>query len=172
MTSSPGQGQRWGVSLPFSDEGLAQQIDQYRELADAGYTDFWTLEASGWDAFTPLAMVASSIPHARFGTAIVPVFSRGAATLAGHAAAMAELFADRFTLGIALRPEPSLRTGTASPTTSHSTAPRTHCRSCSAHWPGRRSQRSSARARYGTSSSSAPRRCRHARWSPPCAPAC
>ncbi|MEV0056068.1 LLM class flavin-dependent oxidoreductase [Saccharopolyspora shandongensis] len=88
------------MSVPFTDGGLAAQVDQYRRLFAAGYTDFWSLEATGWDAFTPLSMVAAQLPEARFGTAIVPVFSRGAATLAGHAAAMSELIGDRFTLGI------------------------------------------------------------------------
>jgi probable F420-dependent oxidoreductase len=88
------------VSLPFADEGLAAHTEHYRQLADDGYTDFWTLEASGWDAFAPLAMAASALPSAHVGTAIVPVPTPGAATLAGHAAAMAELFGSRFTLGL------------------------------------------------------------------------
>ncbi|MFC5731563.1 MULTISPECIES: LLM class F420-dependent oxidoreductase [Nocardioides] len=108
MTSSPlhapapvpDPGDRWGVSLPFTDEPLVTQIDQYRQLADEGCTDFWTLEARGWDAFTPLAMAATTLSDVHVGTAIVPVFTRGAATLAGHAAAMAELYGDRFTLGL------------------------------------------------------------------------
>lgn len=98
MSTLPGTG--WGVSIPFGDTGLAGQADQYVRLIEAGYTDLWTLEASGWDAFTPLAMVAHRLPAARFGTAVVPVFTRGAATLAGHAAALAELVGDRFTLGV------------------------------------------------------------------------
>ncbi|MBA4867257.1 LLM class F420-dependent oxidoreductase [Streptomyces sp. PSKA54] len=99
-SAPPAPEARWGVSIPFADIGLAEQVDQYRRLADSGYTDFWSLEATGWDAFTPLSMVAAFLPQARFGTAIVPVFTRGAATLAGQAAAMAELCGDRFTLGI------------------------------------------------------------------------
>ncbi|MCI2420039.1 LLM class F420-dependent oxidoreductase [Saccharopolyspora sp. K220] len=91
---------RWGISIPYPDLGLAEQADRYAELAEAGYTDFWTLEASGWDAFTPLTMVATRLPTVHIGTAIVPVFSRGAAVLAQSAAAMAELAGDRFTLGL------------------------------------------------------------------------
>ncbi|MFI6086193.1 LLM class F420-dependent oxidoreductase [Streptomyces sp. NPDC051217] len=91
---------RWGISIPYPDVGLAEQAEMYAELGDRGYTDFWTLEASGWDAFTPLTMVAMRLPAANVGTAIVPVFSRGAAVLAQSAAAMAELAGDRFTLGL------------------------------------------------------------------------
>src|SRR5690349_11483765 len=91
---------RWGISIPYPDAGLAEQAERYAELGRLGYTDFWTVEASGWDGFTPLTLAALHVPHARIGTAIVPVYSRGPALLASSAAAMAELAGDRFTLGI------------------------------------------------------------------------
>ena len=69
-------------------------------MADLGYSDLWTSEAGGTDAFTPLAMAAAWTPTMRLGTAIVPVFTRGPALLAMSVAAMAEAAPGRFTLGI------------------------------------------------------------------------
>ena len=48
---------------------------------DLGYTDLWSAESGGYDAFTPLVAAAQWAPELRFGTAIVPVYTRGAMTL-------------------------------------------------------------------------------------------
>ena len=53
-----------------------------RELVDLGYTDLWSAESGGYDAFIPLAVAAQWAPELRLGTAIVPVYTRGAHTLA------------------------------------------------------------------------------------------
>ena len=71
-----------------------------RELADAGYTDFWSAKSGGADAFTPLVLAAQWAPHARVGTAIVPAYTRGPATLASCAAGLAEAAPGRAVLGI------------------------------------------------------------------------
>ena len=38
---------------------LHAQRENYKKLADLGYTDIWSAEADGADAFTPLAMAAA-----------------------------------------------------------------------------------------------------------------
>ena len=43
-----------------------------RSCADLGYTDVWSSEANGADAFTPLALASVWAPSLRLGTAIVP----------------------------------------------------------------------------------------------------
>jgi probable F420-dependent oxidoreductase len=91
---------RYGMTIPFEGTALADHRPIYEELADLGYTDLWTSEAGGTDAFTPLAMAAAWTPTMRLGTAIVPVFTRGPALLAMSVAAMAEAAPGRFTLGI------------------------------------------------------------------------
>jgi probable F420-dependent oxidoreductase len=91
---------RWGISVPYPDTGLAGQAECYAELAARGVTDLWSLEASGWDAFTPLTLAATRLPQVHVGTAVAPVFSRGPAVLAQTAAALAEIAGDRFTLGV------------------------------------------------------------------------
>jgi probable F420-dependent oxidoreductase len=91
---------RYGLTIPYPDEPLAAHADLLREAAAAGYTDFWSAEASGADAFTPLALAAAWVPDAMLGTAIVPAFTRGPAVIAMSAAALAEAAPGRFVLGI------------------------------------------------------------------------
>ena len=65
-----------------------------------GYTDAWTLEIDGADAFVPAGMAAAWTKELRLGTAIANVFTRGPALLAMSAAAVAEAAPGRFCLGI------------------------------------------------------------------------
>lgn len=70
------------------------------ELAGLGYTDVWSAETTGTDAFTPLALAAQWSDSIRLGTAIAPVYTRGPALLAMSAATAAEVSGGRFVLGI------------------------------------------------------------------------
>jgi alkanesulfonate monooxygenase SsuD/methylene tetrahydromethanopterin reductase-like flavin-dependent oxidoreductase (luciferase family) len=83
---------RYGITVPF-DIPLWEHREWFEELISLGYTDLWSAESDGTDAFTPLALAAAWTPQLRLGTAIVPVFTRGPATLAQSAAAMAEAVA-------------------------------------------------------------------------------
>ena len=91
---------RLGMSIPFEEVKLKEQVDMYRELQSLGYSDLWTGEVDAADAFTPLAMVATVAPGTYIGTAVVPVQTRGPALLAMQAATLGELAPGRFTLGI------------------------------------------------------------------------
>src|SRR5205085_8243622 len=68
--------------------------------AELGYTDLWSSEANGTDAFTPLALAAAWVPSMRLGCAIVPAYTRGPGLLAQSVAAMAEAAPGRFAFGI------------------------------------------------------------------------
>lgn len=81
------------MSLPDHERVTAAAVD-------AGYTDLWTSEVNGFDAFTPLVLAAGWTPSARLGTAIVPAFTRGPALLAMSAAALAEVAPGRAVIGI------------------------------------------------------------------------
>jgi probable F420-dependent oxidoreductase len=70
------------------------------ELADMGYTDIWSAESDGADAFTPLAMAAAWEPRLRLGTAIVPAYTRSPACFAQSVASMADAAPGRFAIGI------------------------------------------------------------------------
>ncbi|HEX2851469.1 MAG TPA: LLM class F420-dependent oxidoreductase [Acidimicrobiales bacterium] len=98
--NSAGPGGRFGITIPFDGVPLSEQRDWFRECADLGYTDLWSSEANGADAFTPLALAAAWVPEVRLGTAIVPAYTRGPALLAQSVATMAEAAPGRFVFGI------------------------------------------------------------------------
>lgn len=93
-------GRRWGMTIPFDGIPLHEQRDWIVELADLGYTDVWSAEAMGADAFTPLALASVWAPSLRLGTAIVPAFTRGPACLAQSVASLADAAPGRFAFGI------------------------------------------------------------------------
>jgi probable F420-dependent oxidoreductase len=88
------------MTVPFDGVPLSEHREWFAALVDLGYTDLWSSEADGTDAFTPLALAAAWTPSLRVGTAIVPAFTRGPALLAQSVAAMAEAAPGRFSLGL------------------------------------------------------------------------
>jgi probable F420-dependent oxidoreductase len=90
----------YGMTVPFDGVPLCEHREWYEELVDLGYTDAWSSEADGTDAFTPLALAAAWAPALRLGTAIVPAYTRGPALLAQSAAALAEAAPGKFALGV------------------------------------------------------------------------
>ncbi|GGO88271.1 LLM class F420-dependent oxidoreductase [Wenjunlia tyrosinilytica] len=91
---------RWGLTYPLDGVPLAEQRRLVESLPDLGFTDVWSTETAGADAFTPLALASVWAPALRLGTAIVPVHTRGPALIAMQAAAMAEAAPGRFALGL------------------------------------------------------------------------
>ena len=91
---------RYGMTIPFDNVPLAEQREWWQELAELGYPDLWSSEASGTDGFTPLALAAAWAPSMRLGVAIVPAFTRGPGLMAMSVAAMAEAAPGRFVFGI------------------------------------------------------------------------
>jgi probable F420-dependent oxidoreductase len=92
--------QRYGITIPFDGIPLAGQRDLVAALPDLGYTDVWSSEVDGADAFTPLVLAAVWAPALRLGTAVAPAFTRGPATLAQSAAALAAAAPGRVAIGI------------------------------------------------------------------------
>lgn len=92
--------QRYGMTIPFDGVPLHEQAEWMEELADLGYSDAWSAEADGTDAFTPLALSSVWSPSLRLGTAIVPAYTRGPALLAQSVGSMAQAAPGRFVLGI------------------------------------------------------------------------
>jgi probable F420-dependent oxidoreductase len=91
---------RWGITLPLTGVPLSAHRDLVRALPDLGYTDVWSAETAGTDAFTPLALAAEWAPGLRLGTAIAPLYTRGPGLLAMSAATIADLAPGRFVLGV------------------------------------------------------------------------
>jgi probable F420-dependent oxidoreductase len=87
------------MTLPLPGH-LHTHRDKLVELADLGYTDVWSAESDGADAFTPLALAAAWEPRLRLGTAIVPAFTRSPALMAQSVASLADAAPGRFAFGI------------------------------------------------------------------------
>lgn len=90
---------RHGMTVPLPGH-LHTHREGLVELAELGYSDIWSAEADGADAFTPLALAAAWEPRLRLGTAIVPAFTRAPACLAQSAATLADAAPGRFALGL------------------------------------------------------------------------
>ncbi|GHF65410.1 putative F420-dependent oxidoreductase [Amycolatopsis bartoniae] len=91
---------RWGITIPLTGVPLTAHRELIERLPDLGYTDAWSAETAGADAFSPLLLASQWAPQLRLGTAIVPVYTRGPGLLAMSAAALAEAAPERFVLGI------------------------------------------------------------------------
>jgi probable F420-dependent oxidoreductase len=90
---------RPGMTVPLPGP-LHSHRDKLAELADLGYTDIWSAESDGADAFTPLAMAAAWEPRLRLGTAIVPAYTRSPACFAQSVASLADAAPGRFAIGV------------------------------------------------------------------------
>jgi probable F420-dependent oxidoreductase len=91
---------RWGLTVPLTGLSLPDHAELVRAVPSRGYTDLWSSEVAGTDAFTPLAMASTWTDRLRLGTALASVYTRGPALLAMSAAAMAEAAPGRFVLGL------------------------------------------------------------------------
>ncbi|MFF8714547.1 LLM class F420-dependent oxidoreductase [Streptomyces sp. NPDC015184] len=91
---------RWGVNLPLPTHALTDHRRTVEALPDLGFTDVWTGEGGGIDAFTPLAAAAAWQPALRLGTGVVPVFTRGPGILAQTAATLSQLTEGEVLLGV------------------------------------------------------------------------
>ncbi len=91
---------RWGVTIPLEGLPLSAHCHVLSEAEGLGYTDFWTMEVDGLDAFVPAAVAAMCTRQGHIGTAIANIFTRGPALLAMSAAALAEIAPGRVSLGL------------------------------------------------------------------------
>ena len=90
----------WGLTIPLIGAPLPAHAELIHALPSFGYTDVWSAETNGTDAFTPLALASVWAPSLRLGSAIVPAYTRGPATLAMCAATLAAAAPGRFVLGV------------------------------------------------------------------------
>jgi probable F420-dependent oxidoreductase len=90
---------RPGMTVPLPGP-LHSHRGKLNELADLGFTDIWSAEADGADAFTPLALASAWEPRLRLGTAIVPAYTRAPACFAQSVASLADAAPGRFAIGI------------------------------------------------------------------------
>ena len=91
---------RHGLTIPLHAHNLGEHGEIVREAEALGYTDLWSFETAGIDAFSPLILASCHSSEARLGTAIVSSFTRGPALLAMSATACEQAAPGRFILGI------------------------------------------------------------------------
>jgi probable F420-dependent oxidoreductase len=97
---SMGSQPRWGLTLPLHGLPLAAQRDLVAGMPGLGYTDAWSAELNGVDAFSPLTLASQWAPELRLGTAIVGIYTRAPVALAVSAATLANLAPGKFVMGI------------------------------------------------------------------------
>lgn len=78
----------------------ASTLDIVRHAERLGFDSVWTAEASGTDAFTPLAWLAANTTTIKLGTAIVQMTARAPSMTAMSAATLDLLSGNRFLLGL------------------------------------------------------------------------
>lgn len=89
-----------GLSLPPSGLPFAANLDLAREAERLGYESCWVAEVAGNDAFALGSAVAAVTERMRIGTAVVPMNTRGPATLAMAASTLHGVSGGRAVCGI------------------------------------------------------------------------
>lgn len=92
--------QRLGVTIPLPGFDVRGACDVARRAEKLGYTDAWSAEVSGPDAFSVAAAAGVSTSTIRIGCAIAPAFTRSPSLLAMSALAASQASAGRFCLGL------------------------------------------------------------------------
>lgn len=92
--------QRLGVTVPLPGFTVRTACDLARRAEDLGYTDAWSAEVSGPDAFSVASAVGVSTSSLRIGCAIAPAFTRPPALIAMSALAASQAAEGRFCLGL------------------------------------------------------------------------
>ena len=91
---------RWGITLPLHGLSLSAQREFVTALPVLGYTDAWTSELAGVDAFSPLVLASQWAPELRLGTAIAGIYTRAPVALAVSAGTLGMLAPGRFVMGL------------------------------------------------------------------------
>ena len=134
----------WGLTVPLTGRAAARRTPSWSgRCPGSGYTDVWSAETSGTDAFTPLALASAWEPTLRLGTAIVPVFTRGPALIAMSAAALAAAAPGRFVLGLGASSPVIVGNWNGIAFDEPYRRPATCCASCARRWPASGSTASS-----------------------------
>ncbi len=89
-----------GLTIPFGGVSLRELGPLARRAEELGYESLWSAEATELDGFTPLAVAAQATERVRLVSGIVSVYTRGRVQLAQTAAALQDLSAGRFVLGL------------------------------------------------------------------------
>ena len=72
--------ERWGITIPFDNVPLPEQRELIEQLPDLGYTDVWSAETNGTDAFTGGYVCFHVFPPSELFWISLPVTSTGKST--------------------------------------------------------------------------------------------
>ena len=97
---------RLGITFSFDPFINRHMVELAQHAERLGYTDAWSYESFGPDAFAPIAAAVVATTKMRLGTAIVPVFTRPPALIAMSAATVQQISAGRFVLGLGISTPP------------------------------------------------------------------
>ncbi len=92
--------QRLGVTIPLPGFDVRGAADLARRAEDLGYTDAWSAEVSGPDAFSVASVAGVSTSTLRLGCAIAPAYTRSPSLIAMSALAASQASGGRFCLGL------------------------------------------------------------------------
>lgn len=92
--------QRLGVTVPLPGFDVRAACDLARSAEALGYTDAWSAEVSGPDAFSVASAVGVSTESLRVGCAIAPAYTRSPPLIAMSALAASQASGGRFCLGL------------------------------------------------------------------------
>ncbi|MGC1677182.1 MAG: LLM class flavin-dependent oxidoreductase, partial [Candidatus Binataceae bacterium] len=96
-------------AFALTDSMTGNQIAGFvRKLEQLGYGSFWFPEAFGRDPFALAAHILSVTEHLVVGTGIANVWKREPVAMIGAARTLAEMFPDRFILGIGISHAPMM----------------------------------------------------------------
>ena len=87
---------------PRAENAVDDLIEQARALAAAGLHSMWLPQLVDLDALTCLALIGREVPGIELGTAVIPIYTRHALTLAGQALTVQAATGNRLALGIGL----------------------------------------------------------------------
>lgn len=89
-----------GLSVGYSGSTISLPMDLIKLAEELGYDSFWTAEAYGSDAVSPLAWVGAQTERIRLGTSIMQLPGRSPANTAMTAMTLDALSGGRFILGL------------------------------------------------------------------------
>lgn len=92
--------QRLGITIPLPGFDVRGACEIGRRAERVGYTDAWSAEVSGPDAFSVASAVGVSSSSLRIGSAIAPSYTRPPPLIAMSALAASQASEGRFCLGL------------------------------------------------------------------------
>ncbi len=90
-----------GASIDV-DRPFAEVVEQVHAYAEGGLSGAWAAQVFGYDSLTLFAALAERVTQIRFGTGVVPVYSRLPQVMAQQALSVQAVSGGRLTLGIGL----------------------------------------------------------------------